>query len=153
MEEKIKKINDALLRLNEASDIMIQARDNGWAAVAAVLADGPVEVILTEAQKERIHRELESVPEGLEREAMAAKGGPGYLDALAEESIEMEYGTERGPRRGLIVSLSIEDGLRAVVADAFSGDRTEVGIDDMHGALAPVLAFIAKFGGRSADKA
>ena len=148
MKEKIKKINDAILRLDEAADGMRQARDEGWAAVAELLADGPVKVVLPEKYNERIQRELEAIPEGLEREAMAAKGGPGYLEALAEESIEMEYSTERGPRSGLIVSVSIENGLTATVADSFTGDRTEVGLDDMPGALAPILMFIAKFGGR-----
>ena len=148
MKEKIKKINDAILRLDEAADGMRQARDEGWAAVAEFLADGPVEVVIPEHYKERIRRELEAIPEGLEREAMAAKGGPGYLEALAEESIEMDYNTERGPRTGLIVSLSIENGLEATVADSFTGDRTVVGMDDMTGALSPILMFIAKFGGR-----
>lgn len=148
MKEKIKKINDAILRLDEAADGMRQARDEGWAAVAEFLVDGPVEVVIPEHYKERIQRELETIPEGLEREAMAAKGGPGYLEALAEESIEMDYNTERGQRTGLIVSLSIENGLEATVSDSFTGDRTVVGMDDMTGALAPILMFIAKFGGR-----
>lgn len=148
MNEKIKKINDAILRLDEAADGMRRARDEGWAAVAEFLADGPVAVVLPKKYEERIQRELETIPEGLEREAMAAKGGPGYLEALAEESVEMDYNTERGQRTGLIISLSIENGLEATVADSFTGDRTVVGMDDMTGALAPILMFIAKFGGR-----
>jgi hypothetical protein len=145
MKPEIKKINDALFRLDDVVEEYRKARSEGWKAVAEFLSNGPVKAVLSEKHQDRIRRELETIPEGLEREAMAAAGGPGYLEGLAEESVEMEYRTGNGPKTGLIESVRMDDGLKVTVVDQYTGKRTEVGIDDMVDAVAPVMMFILHF--------
>jgi len=145
METKINKINETLQRLDELVADYRNACNDAWGAVAEFLADGPVVAVLSEKDNERIQRELEAIPEGLEREAMARKGGPGYLEAMAEESVELRYAAGGETKTGIIVKARMDNGLVVTVMDPFDGDQTDVRIDDIVDEPAALLMFILRF--------
>lgn len=138
---KFERINAALDGIGDATDALRKARSEGWNAVAEFLADGPVTAELPDRYKQRIQEELEKIPDGLEREAMATAGGPGYLDALRAESFEIPY--EGG--EGVIESVRMDDGLKVVLLDSFNGTRATVGIDSIVETVESVLMFIQRF--------
>ena len=141
----IEKINESLGRLEDVADAYKAARREAWDAIAAFLKkSGPVSVVLSKESEEAIRRELEALPE-FEREVMAQKGGPGYIEALRAESYEMEYSTDAGPAVGIIQSVRLDDGIRVTAVDPFNGEVATIGIDDMVDAAAQVLLFISRF--------
>lgn len=142
MKEKLENLGAVLQHVEDTADAYRKARAEGWDAVAAVLASGPVRFRLSERYEKEISEALAKIPEGLEREAMEAQGGPGYLSALEAESFEVRYG---GGKVGLLHVLSMDDGIKAEVVDPFNGGRTTVGIDDIVGEVIPVIRFLQAF--------
>lgn len=143
---KLKKINEIYERLVTIADEYAAARSEGWAAIAELLADGPVKVVLPQRYVDKIKEELESIPEGLEREAMATKGGPGYMLALQAVSHEIRYSDASGRQRmGTIESLCLDDGIRLTLIDNATEEAVTVGIDAIVDEVAPVIMFLQEY--------